>query len=367
VTRAGGGLVDLVAADQPLLFASPQSLSFGLVDASRSGTVAAAVRLLDAGGGAGTWSVTVAPQTSPAGVDVTVPETVDVPGELPVTVTVGSNASAGDAMGFVVLERDGVSRHLPYWLGVTRPALRRQPPTRLARTGTYEGDTRGRAALVDRYRYPEPPGLPALRGPEQAFRIRITRPVANIGAAIVRHDPRVHVTPRLVVGADENRLAGASALPSAGNPYLESFGTARPVVSVLRPKPGAYTLVFDSRDRAGAGRFSFRLWIDDTTPPTVRLPTAIVRGGVLALQIADAGAGVDPASLVYRLEDGPFLPVDRWSAVRGEATLELSDVDPGTYRLVVRASDYQESKNTENTGRFLPNTRFLEATIVVPA
>ena len=49
VLREGGGLIDLVRADDPLLFAAPTSISFPI----DGGTVP--VDLTDAGGGAGTW------------------------------------------------------------------------------------------------------------------------------------------------------------------------------------------------------------------------------------------------------------------------------------------------------------------------
>ena len=38
---------------------------------------------------------------------------------------------------------------------------------------------------------------------------------------------------------------------------------------------------------------------------------------------------------------------------------------PGSHRLRLRVSDYQESKNTENVARILPNTRWLTATFRV--
>ena len=73
-TREGGGLVDVVTADSPRLFAKPQGLSFGLLDVSggrREQT--ATVALTDAGGGSGAWSVTAAMRTPTDGARVIVP------------------------------------------------------------------------------------------------------------------------------------------------------------------------------------------------------------------------------------------------------------------------------------------------------
>ena len=99
VTREGGGLIDVSAADQPLLFTAPTSLSFGLVRPGQA--PARTVALSDAGGGAGIWSAAIDAQSSPPGTTVTVPATATIPGRLVVTVHAG--ATEGDAQGFVVL------------------------------------------------------------------------------------------------------------------------------------------------------------------------------------------------------------------------------------------------------------------------
>src|SRR5918994_36566 len=55
--RGGGGVVNLPRADNPLVFADPVALSFGLIGTNAS--VIRSVELTDAGGGGGTWNVTV--------------------------------------------------------------------------------------------------------------------------------------------------------------------------------------------------------------------------------------------------------------------------------------------------------------------
>ena len=76
VLREGGGLIDLVRADNPLLFAAPTSIAF-----PKNGGVSS-VDLADAGGGAGPWTATVALQQARPGVTATVAPTVSVPGAL---------------------------------------------------------------------------------------------------------------------------------------------------------------------------------------------------------------------------------------------------------------------------------------------
>src|SRR4029079_15841813 len=53
--REGGGRIDLVKADQPLVFSSPTSLTFGLRKPGARAT--RNLTLSDAGGGAGVWNV----------------------------------------------------------------------------------------------------------------------------------------------------------------------------------------------------------------------------------------------------------------------------------------------------------------------
>src|SRR5207253_11237176 len=110
---------------------------------------------------------------------------------------------------------------------------------------------------------------------------------------------------------------------------------------------------FDTAGRAAAGRYSFRFWVDDTTPPSVRLVSSRARpGGSLTLLLRDAGSGVDPASLSAMVDGSP-------RSVRyagGRAVVSLGDPAPGPHAFVFRVSDRQEAKNMENGGPVLPNT-----------
>jgi hypothetical protein len=228
----------------------------------------------------------------------------------------------------------------------------------LRRTGTYRGNTRGRRALVAVYRYPENPiGAEVertLNGPEQVFRVRLRRPVENFGVAILT---RTRVQPRIVHGQDENRQAGSPALPLRVNPYLPNFFERAPIAGVIRPAPGTYHVVFDSPTRAGAGRFRFRFWADDRTPPRVRLLTPAVRnGGTLVASTSDRGAGVDPNSVFLQI-DGSSLLAPPFEG--GKVRMPIRSLSRGRHRLILRVSDYQESKNVKNVLRILPNTTTL--------
>ena len=364
VTRQGAGVVDLLRADAPLLFTSPSSLSFGLV---RRGTSATrSVELVDAGGAAAPWSVAIERGGSLQGVTLSPSAaTATAPGTLALRVASTARAQQGELSGRLVLTRGTDVRRIPFWVRVTAPALPK--PTRtLERPGVYRGSTAGRPARVATYRYPDRPDdfgfATTLSGPEQVFRVRLRRPAVNFGVVITRRAPGVRVEPRVVYAGDENRLTGLPALPFNGNPYQRSYGDVVLVAGAILPRAASYDVVFDSAARGEAGAFTFRFWLNDTTPPAISLTSRVARrGGALAARVSDRGSGIDPASVLVEV-DG------RERAGRlgdGRLTIPVSGLAPGRHTLRIQVSDYQETRNMENSGRLLPNTRDLRTTFTV--
>jgi hypothetical protein len=178
---------------------------------------------------------------------------------------------------------------------------------------------------------------------------------------IVRHAPGVRVSPRLVADDDENRVVGYTGMPASLNPY-QGFDLAEPVVGAVLPEPGTYEFVFDTPTGAKPGAFTFRFWVDDTSPPTIRLlhhKDAI--GRPIRLAVRDSGSGVDPHSLHAKVGG-------RWVRLKysdGVLLLRTSRLHPGRHAVMVRASDYQETKNMEDVGPVLPNTRVLHTTVTL--
>jgi hypothetical protein len=131
---------------------------------------------------------------------------------------------------------------------------------------------------------------------------------------------------------------------------------------VLSPARGDYAVVFDSPERAGAGRFTFRYWVDDVSPPTLRFRTKRVpQGRPLLVSAIDKGAGVYPQSIRVTV-DGSTVG---WTLRGSLISIRTGGLSPGTHRLRMRVSDFQGSKNTENVARILPNTRWFTATFTV--
>ena len=360
----GGGVVALVRADQPLLFARPTALSFGLLERGRTSTRALALE--DAGGGAGAWKVEVVTRAKPRGVRVVTAPTASVPGPLSVALSAAARATAGDVDAYIELRRAGEVRRIPLWGRVSASALARHRVGTLLRPGVYRSTTASRPALVSRYRYPEAPSgigvTTTLRGPERVFRFRIAKRVANAGVVITQHPGRVRVEPRMVAALDENRLTGYAGLPVNQNPYMDDFHESVLAAGVLSPLPGEYAVVVDSAARAGAGAFTFRYWVNDVKPPVLRLRTPSVSAGKAVLVSAtDAGAGVYPGSIRIAVDGS-----SRSGTLRGGLlSISTGGLSAGTHRLRLRVSDYQESKNTENVARILPNTRTVTFTFSV--
>ena len=153
-------------------------------------------------------------------------------------------------------------------------------------------------------------------------------------------------------------------MPIRINPYQPGFYGIEPVVGVFRPTPGRYDLVFDTPSRRSAGTFTFRFWVNDTTPPSARLMTpAVSPGHRLRLLVGDRGSGVDSSSLLAEVDGTsagsstrPRAARYRWHSLAWQS---------GRHRLVFYVADDQETKNTENEHLALPNTRRLVTTFVV--
>ena len=341
-TREGGGVIDLPRADAPLVFAAPTSLSFGLLEpaASRS----SAVVLTDAGGGAGDWAVSVVTQIGDG--RITVPATVTVPGSLSVSATAGKHA--GDVTGFIVLTRGTDVRRIPFWFAVADGHV--GSGTLLRRPGVVQGTTKGGPSRISAYRYPTS-GDGVWAGPERVYRVRITGKPANFGAVTLKGSALPHV----VIGGKPDHLAGYAGLPSDLNPYRNAYGSTVPVAGAVLPAPGVYDIVFDTHTAAEAGPFTFRWWVNDVTPPRVRLVGA--KGGIV-VAASDAGSGVDPSSAFARI-DGTR------AGVRFTGGVFHITAAKGAHTLVFTVADYQETKNMEDVARILPNTATFRARVRV--
>jgi hypothetical protein len=200
-----------------------------------------------------------------------------------------------------------------------------------------------------------------LGGPEQVFRFTVRLQVANFGAVVVHTAPGVRVSPRLVADDDENRLVGYAGLPVSLNPY-QGFDRAEPVVGAVLPAPGNYELVFDTPTGAKPGSFKFRFWVNDERPPSIRLlHRSATIGRPIRVALRDSGSGVDLRSVHVRIGGRAV----RFKYADGILLLRTKGLRHGRQTVVIRAADYQETKNMEDVGPVLPNTRVLHTTVTL--
>ena len=360
----------LPRADDPLLFASPTGLSFGLLQAGRRARPQT-VKLTDAGGGAGPWTAAVQQQSTSPGVAFSVPASVTVPGSFAVKVTVGAKAAERDLTGFVVLTRGTDRRRIPYWLRIERPRLGLDP----------HGDARPHRHVLGQHGGPRRPrddvplpGQPVARsasprvlaGPEQVFRVTLRKPVANFGAALLtRGAASVHIEPRVVVARRReppHRLRRAADQPQPVPANV--LGAPSRSSGAIRPKAGTYDIVFDTPSRGRRGPLHVPLLdrrqhaAGDQAAHARRSPSA----APLQLAVTDAGSSVDPSSL-SAIVDGVAVTVALDERPRHDQAGPL-----GAGQAQARRSPpptTRRRRTWRTSPKILPNTRVLRTTFTV--
>jgi minor extracellular serine protease Vpr len=394
VVLGGGGLVNLPRADDPKVFTRPVSLSFDDLNVNRGPqSDALLVRVLDAGDGAGSWQVEVRPQAATAGASLELPGTLSLGpgGELQVAVVARAVAGAapGDNFGFVVLRRGDLTRRIPYYFAVTRPALESVQPVPLALFQT--GNTRG-TSLVGQYRFPsaafgQPPdyvGPPMHQdGGERLYALRLPEPAANLGVSVVAASEGAVIDPWLLGSKDENDVQGLAGTPVNVNPLTFDFRVDVGTAGTQLPRPKTYYVAVDSgRDiftgRLASGDYLLRAWVNDVIPPLILPITTRVSAGrpTLAVRVVDGAfgepaSGVDPLSIVVAIGQ-VLVGAAAYDVSSGIALITLPEPVPalkaGSRRIVAVASDFQESKNVNTFGPdIMPNTGARQATLRVVA
>ena len=394
----GAGLVNVAAADRPLIFTQPQSLSFGYLSAfSGANSRSISVSVTDAGNGAGTWTAEVRPQVASQGASVEAAPVTVPPGGTAIVQIVAraaAGAVAGDNFGFVLLRRGSDVRRIPYAFSVTRSSLTGSPVTPLR--ATQSGDTRSGEDRARVYRWPTSPfsilnifGVdPAVNedGREKVYSLDLSRQAVNAGVVVTRPAPRLDASitallssnapihPWFMGSLDENHVLGYAAIPVNVNGQLSSFLFANGAAGGVFLPAGRYYVSVDSgRDlftgRPLAGPYVLRSWVNDVRPPTVRVLTRTVSTGrpTIVVRVTDRQSGVDPHALL--LFFGPSSSPESVGAATydpqtGIASFsiprEAQPLRAGTQFMRVVSSDYQESKNINTEGANpLPNTRFF--------
>jgi minor extracellular serine protease Vpr len=387
VTLEGAGLINVTAADDPQLFVAPSSLSFVAMNINHGGTSRAQlVRITDAGGGSGTWTASLQSQSATSGVTVGIPSLVTIaPGgeaDVAIVATATAGATAGDQMGFVVLTKGSVTRRIPYYFEVTRPALEALPATEL--NVLQEGDTVKGTSSVSAYRWPSwpfgpPPSYgtaPGVNEPgaEHLYTTLVAQPAVNFGVSVLIQSTNSQIDPWVLGSKDENDVQGYAGTPVNVNSLMYDYKADVEAAATVFPLTKRYYVVVDSGSdfftgQSRAGQYVLRAWIDDLTPPKLQLLTTTVAAGrpTLVARATDFQSGVDPFSLVIAYNN-VLLGAAAYDPTVGIALFPIPtnapEVKKGKTKSTLSGSDFEEAKNVNTIGtNVLPNTQYTPATI----
>jgi hypothetical protein len=391
VTLEGAGLINVARADSPQVFTNPASISLGDLDitggAASRGTI---LQITDAGGGAGSWSVTLRAQSATTGTSISVPPLALLgPGgevDLPVTVHAAANAAAGDDMGFIVLTKGAVSRRIPYYFEVAKPALANVAATELK--VSQSGDTITGQNNVSAYRFPSWPfGPPAAYsgpavvepGAERLYTIEISVPVVNFGVSVVSQSANSEIDPWVLGSKDENDVQGYAGVPVNVNGLMYDYQADIETAGAIFPLTKRYYVSVDSgtntfTGQSLPGKYVLHAWVDDLTPPALKLVTTrLAAGRPTVVAIArDSQSGIDPLSLVLNYNSNILLGASAYDPGTGLVLFVLPSQAPTMKAakkkksVLLVASDNQEAKNVNTIGsNVLPNTSYKPVKVAV--
>jgi hypothetical protein len=392
VTLQGAGLVNIPRADDPQIFLSPASVSLGLISvvagaASRS----MMVHVTDAGNGAGNWAVTLQSQTASTGATISTPTLAALsPGgavDLTVGVQAAADAVAGDNMGFIVLTKGNVTRRIPYYFEVSRPALANVPVVALK--NGVSGNTAAGTNRVSEYRFPSwtfgPPAdygstTPAVaeKGSEKLFTTTITGKPVNFGVYVYSQSANAQIDPWVLGSKDENDVQGYAGVPVNVNGMMYDYRADIEAAGANYPLAKRYYVAVDSGSNPFTGsslpgRYTLRMWVNDVKPPSLKLLTTTVAAGrpTVVAVAKDTQSGIDPLSLVLNYNSNILIGAAAYDPETGLALFPLPTAAPvmaiGKKKAVVLGgSDNQEAKNVNPPGGpVMPNTRYQSGRINV--
>ena len=356
-------MICLPRADHPLVFAAPTSLSFGLLRRGRGGDAAPSRSPTPAAERAPGRCAVRQLSARHAGVALQRAATRDRPGHPHRCAPTVSRRAARPATGAASSSSRAAAqtRRIPYWLRVD--ACLGSSASRgscCEATGRLPRQhAQAARARVTSYRYPASPGA-----------LGLTHAAARAGAGLPLRAPparrqlgrghrsrrRAARTSRRGSSAPATRTASPATrrCRSGINPYQPGFYGTRAGGRRLPSHPGRYDLVFDTPTASAAGQLHLPLLgrrhdaADRALLSTSRRAEAS-RSGSSWPTAARASTRARSA----RRSTGTSAAI-RYSPRDGLVHVALRRLSAGRHRLVFTASDYQETKNTEDASGTLP-------------
>jgi hypothetical protein len=206
-------------------------------------------------------------------------------------------------------------------------------------------------------------------GSEHLYSVDITEPIVNFGVSVLAASPGALIDPFVLGSKNENDVQGYAGIPTDVNGLTFDANVDVGAAGVQFPRLQRFYVSVDSRadpftNKPQKGKYLLNAWINDLTPPSVRVLTTRVTAGrpLIVAQAADAGAGVDPLSLVINYS-GALVGASAYDPLSGLIVFGIPTAAPkfkaGKTNMIMMASDYQEAKNINTVGDSIyPNTRF---------
>jgi hypothetical protein len=213
-------------------------------------------------------------------------------------------------------------------------------------------------------------------GAETVYVTTVRRPAANAGVSVVQQQPGSRADPFYLGAKDESTVQGFPGTPVDVNSLTSNYLSPVGAAGTSFPDQQQYFVVVDAGRERFTGRslrgwYVLRSWVNDVTPPTVKLLTTRVSAGrpTLVVRTTDAQSGVDPLSLEIGY-GGMLVGASQYDPVTGVAVFPLpasvTALKKGATQVRLVSSDYQESKNIDTVGAsIMPNTRSLRVRLHV--
>jgi hypothetical protein len=211
-------------------------------------------------------------------------------------------------------------------------------------------------------------------GAEQVYGVDVKKPAANAGVSVLLQNG--YVDPFFLGSRDESSVQGYAGTPVDVNNLTFDYGLPISAAGAEFPRVQRYYASVDSgRDvltgQTFAGPYILKSWINDVTPPSLRVLTKTVTAGrpTIVVRTLDRQSGVDPYSIVIGYHNALVAPAE-YDPISGIAIIPLPNAAPllraGRRQVLFVSSDFQESKNIDTMGsKLMPNTRTIASRLHV--
>src|SRR5205085_11633521 len=137
-------------------------------------------------------------------------------------------------------------------------------------------------------------------------------PIVTSRVPVLAPAPGALVDPFVLGSKDESDVQGYAGIPTDVNALTFDANVDVGAAGVQFPRLQRFYVSVDSRadpftNKSRKGRYLMNAWIDDLTPPAVRVLTTRVTAGrpLIVAQAVDGRSGVDPLSLVTDDHNAP--------------------------------------------------------------